>query len=59
MSEPDYVRVLRGGAEVTADPLTLHPLIAEDLDVQVWEMEQARAEALVSGRSYMICGGER
>jgi hypothetical protein len=58
MSEPDYVRILRSGAEPTDDPASPHPLILDDIDAQVREMERARAEALVSGRDYLMSGGE-
>jgi hypothetical protein len=56
MSEPDFIHTLSSGAEPTDEPLTLHPLVAEDLDSQVREMERARAEAAVSGRDYLITG---
>lgn len=62
MAEPDYVRILRSGAESTDEPLTLHPEIARDLDAQMREMERARDAAAVSGRGYLISGegeGER
>lgn len=52
--EPDFVNTLSSGAELTSDPLTLHPLIAEDLDCQTREMEQARAQAAVSCHDYLV-----
>lgn len=58
MSESDYVRILRSGAEPTNDPVTLRPVVADDLDDQVREMEQARAEAAVSGAAYLIFGDQ-
>ena len=54
MAELNFVQVLSSCAEPTSDPLTLHPLIEEDLDHQMREMQLAREHAAVSGRDYPI-----
>lgn len=54
--QPDFVQTLRSGAEPTDNPVTLHPLIAEDLDSQTCEMERARAQAAVSCHDYLLDG---
>lgn len=53
---PDYVQTLSSGVEPTDNPVTLHPLIAEDLDSQTCEMERARAQAAVSCHDYLLDG---
>jgi hypothetical protein len=50
----ECVQPLSSGAEPISDPITLHPLIAEDVDRQMRKMELARAKAAVSSRDYMI-----
>lgn len=59
MGEPEYVQTLSSGVEPTDNPLTLHLAIAEDLELQTREMEQARARATVSGQTYLLDGGDR
>jgi hypothetical protein len=50
----EYMQPLSSGAEPTSDPITLHPIVAEDVERQMREMELARAKATVSSRDYMI-----
>lgn len=50
----ECVRSLSSGAEPTSDPITLHPIVAEDVERQMREMELSRAKAAVSSRDYMI-----
>lgn len=52
--EPGCVQTLRSGAEPTDESVTLHPLIAEDLDRQLREMERARSQAAVSCHDYVV-----
>jgi hypothetical protein len=54
VAELNFVHTLHSGAEPTSDPLTLHPLIEEDLDHQMREMQLAREHAAVSGRDYLM-----
>jgi hypothetical protein len=53
-STPDCVQLLSSGVEPEDDPVTLHPIVAEDLECQMRKMELARAQAAVSSRDYMI-----
>lgn len=54
--ESDFVQTLSSGAEPTSDPVTLHPQVAEDLDDQLREMEEARARAAASAQDYTVTG---
>lgn len=57
VAEPSYVQTLSSGAKPADNPVTLHPVIAEDLGRQLREMEQARAQAAVSCDDYLVALG--
>ena len=50
----DCVQPLSSGAQPTSDPVTLDPIVAEDVDRQMRALELARAEAAVSSHGYII-----
>jgi hypothetical protein len=56
-SEPDFVKTLTLGGVESDDPVTLHPIVAEDLDQQLREMEQSRALAAINSANYVVLGG--
>lgn len=51
---PDFVHRLFGGAEPSEEPLELDPETERQVTRQLKEIEEARAEAAVSGRDYLI-----
>lgn len=54
MNEPDFVQPLTSGAETIDEFATPHPLLIEDVERQMREMEWARAAAEVSSHDYLI-----